>query len=295
MNIPLPTKLEIKESKGNRAEVIIEPCYPGFGVTLGNALRRVLLSSLEGAAITSFKVDGAMHEFSSLPNVKEDLVELILNLKNVRLKIHTNEPVTLSLKAKGEKIITAGDIEKNSDVEIISTEQIIATLTDKSAELNMEFTVQKGKGYVTVEERVKEKVDLGVISIDAIYSPVVNIGFQVENVRVGERTDYDKVVIKIETDGSITPQEAMEDAAEILVEHFNFILGKKASSSAEVAGDKEVLDDIQTSDDDKELKKQKNKKTSKNKKDSDDSEELKTEEVAEDKPKKKRGRPKKSE
>lgn len=223
MSIPLPSKLEIKEQKDNRAEVVIEPCYPGFGVTLGNALRRVLLSSLEGTAITAFKINGAMHEFSTLPNIKEDLVEIMSNLKRVRLKSFSNEPVILNLKVKGEKTVTAGDIGKNSDIEISNPDQIIATLTDKSAELDMEITVKKGKGYITVEERAKEKVDLGVIMIDSFYSPVVNVGFEVDNVRVGDITDYDKLVLKIETDGTLSPKEALEQSADILVEQFEFI------------------------------------------------------------------------
>jgi len=232
MEITLPSKLEIKDAKNNRAEIILEPCYPGYGVTLGNALRRVLLSSLEGAAIIAFKVNGVMHEFSSLPNVKEDLVEMILNLKRIRLKTYSEEVITLNLKVKGEKVVKAGDIEKNSDVEISNPDQVIATLTDKSAELEMELKVQKGRGYVTVEERSKEKVELGIIMIDALYTPVVNVGFEVEQVRVGGRTDYDKLVMRLETDGSLTPREALTKAAEILVSHFNIVSGESAAADA---------------------------------------------------------------
>lgn len=232
MTIPLPNKLEIKEAKNNKAEVVIEPCYPGYGVTLGNALRRTLLSSIEGAAVTSFKLKGVMHEFSTLPNVKEDAVEIILNLKRIRLKVHSDGPVKLNLKVKGEKTVTAGDIEKNSDVEVINKNQVIATLTDKSAELDMELFAQKGMGYVTVEDRAKEKAELGVIVIDTLYSPVANVGFEVDNVRVGDRTDYDKITLKIETDGSLTPQEALEKAASILVEHYNMICGQVKDSAA---------------------------------------------------------------
>jgi len=224
MRIPLPTNLEIKEAKGNKAIAVIEPCYPGYGVTLGNALRRVLLSSIEGAAITAFKVKGASHEFSTLPHVKEDLVEIILNLKRIRLQVFSDEPVKLNLKVKGEKIVTAGDIEKNGQVEIVSTDAPILTLTDKNAEIEMEITVGKGRGYVTVEERAKEKVDLGTIIIDAIYSPMVSVGFEVDSMRVGEKTDFDRLVLKLETDGSIAPKDALHQASEILVKHFEFVL-----------------------------------------------------------------------
>lgn len=275
MKITLPTKLEIKDAKNNRAEIIIEPCYPGYGVTLGNALRRVLLSSLEGAAITSYKINGAMHEFSIIPNVKEDLVELMLNLKNIRLKCHSDEPVILNLKVKGEKLVTTADIEKNAEVEIINSEQNILTLTDKSAEIDMELTVQKGRGYLTVEDRSKEKVELGVIMIDALFSPVINVGFEVEHVRVGERTDYDKLILKLETNGSITPKEALESAAEILVEHFSYIGQKQEEVS---------------------IKETKEEKPAKAPEDKEEKKEEKVgEEPTEEKPKRKRGRPKKSE
>lgn len=242
MRIPLPTNLEIKEAKGNKAIAVIEPCYPGYGVTLGNALRRVLLSSIEGAAITAFKVKGASHEFSTLPHVKEDLVEIILNLKKIRLQVFSDEPVKLNLKVKGEKIVTAGDIEKNAQVEIISTDAKILTLTDKNAEIEMEITAFKGRGYVTVEERAKEKIDLGTIIIDAIYSPMVNVGFEVESMRVGEKTDFDRLILKLETDGSINPKDALQKASEILVKHFEFVLnGGKAPKETEEIEEKEAL------------------------------------------------------
>jgi len=241
MRIPLPTNLEIKEAKGNKAIAVIEPCYPGYGVTLGNALRRVLLSSIEGAAITAFKVKGASHEFSTLPHVKEDLVEIILNLKRIRLQVFSDEPVKLNLKVKGEKIVTAGDIEKNGQVEIVSADAKILTLTDKNADIEMEITVSKGRGYITVEERAKEKVDLGTIIIDAIYSPMVNVGFEVDSMRVGEKTDFDRLVLKLETDGSISPKDALHQASEILVKHFEFVLNNgKAPKETEKIQEKEV-------------------------------------------------------
>jgi len=242
MRIPLPTNLEIKEVKGNKATAIIEPCYPGYGVTLGNAIRRVLLSSIEGAAITAFKIKGSSHEFSTLPHVKEDLVEIILNLKRIRLQIFSDEPIKLNLRIKGEKVVTAADIEKNAQVEIISTNAPILTLTDKNAEVEMEITVGKGRGYVTVEERAKEKVDLGTIIIDAIYSPMVSVGFEVENMRVGERTDFDRLVLKLETDGSINPKDALRQASEILVKHFEFVLN--GGKTIEEIKEKKAMADV---------------------------------------------------
>ncbi|MBU1037299.1 DNA-directed RNA polymerase subunit alpha [Patescibacteria group bacterium] len=232
MSIPLPTTTDIKELKNSRAQVTIEPCYPGYGVTLGNALRRVLLSSIEGAAISSFKVKGTQHEFSTLPNIKEDLIEIMLNLKQVRVKVFSDEPVVLSLKVKGEKTVTAADIEKNSAIEIVDPEQPILTITDAKGEVEMEMIAQKGYGYVTVEEREKEKVDIGTIMIDAIYSPLVNVGFEIENVRVGEQTNYEKLILKIETDKTITPRQALEKAALVLNEHLSLLISKDAAKQS---------------------------------------------------------------
>lgn len=280
MSISLPTKIEIKNGKDHKAQIIIDPCYPGYGVTIGNSLRRVLLSSIEGTAITSFKIRGIQHEFSSLPNIKEDIIEIILNLKSIRLKSFSEEPVNLILKTKGEKIVTAKDIEKNAQVEIINGNQPICTITDKATELEMELTVKKGHGYVTVEQREKEKVDIGTIMIDAIYSPVINVGFEIVNVRVGERTDYERLILNIETDGSLKPEEAIKQSADILVQHFLFVSGEK---SAQVIS--------QTNNEPEETVKEIPVKKSKAEK-SAQPQELSTEV---EQVKKKRGRPKKSE
>jgi len=249
-NIPLPKKIDYYKLGENKAEVIIEPCYPGYGVTLANALRRVLLSSLEGAAVTSFKIKGVQHEFSTIPYVKEDLVEIILNLKKLRIKLYSDEPIKLELIAKGEKKITAADITPNSQVEIINKNLVIATLTDKKAVLEMEIFVNKGRGYVTVESREKEKLEIGTIAIDSLYSPVINVGFEIENVRVGQKTDFEKIILTLETDGAITPQEAIEQAAKILVEHFQQILNPPAQESieekTEVVEEPKMMIDIET-------------------------------------------------
>src|SRR3989304_7084306 len=223
----------------------IEGLYRGYGLTVGNALRRVLLSSLPGAAITRFKVKGVGHEFTTIPGVVEDMVEVGLNLKQVRFRFYADEPQILSLKVKGEKKVTAGDIKGNAQVEIQNPDFHIATLGSKTAELDMEFTVEKGLGYEPVETQKKERLPIGMIAIDAIYSPVGNVNFRVENMRVGERTDYNKVRLEIETDGPISPSSALHKASSVLLDHFGKIseidvketkLSKSATDGAESAG-----------------------------------------------------------
>ncbi len=198
----------------------VEGLYTGYGVTIGNALRRVLLSSLPGAAITQFKIKGVSHEFTTIPGVIEDMVELMLNLKRIRFRIHTTESQNLTLNFKGEGKVTAAAIKTNDQVEVITPEAHIATLTDKNAELDMELTIEKGLGYVPAEARKSEKLPIGVIALDAIFSPVVKANFSVENMRVGDRTDYHRLRLVIETDGSITPSQALRKASRILLDHF---------------------------------------------------------------------------
>jgi DNA-directed RNA polymerase subunit alpha len=230
--IILPTKVDYQpdpENK-NKGQIIIEPCYPGYGITWGNALRRVLLSSLPGAAVTAVKIKGVRHEFSTIPHVKEDVLQIILNLKMLRLKIfdqstseEKKEPLKLKLSAKGEKKVTAADIEKSANVEIVNPDLYIATLTDKKAELEAEIIVDQGYGYVPSEEKDRTGLDLGTIVMDSIYSPIVKVGYRVDNVRVGKRTDYDRLSLTIETDGTITPWQAFIRAAELLNSQFKFL------------------------------------------------------------------------
>lgn len=201
----------------------VEGLYGGYGLTVGNALRRVLLSSLPGAVITQIKIKGVNHEFSTLPNIVEDIVEIGLNLKKVRFKIHTEEAQTLILKVKGEKEVTANDIELNAQAEVITPDVHIATLTSKNADLEIELKVEKGLGYVPVEARKLEKLPIGTISLDAFFSPVTRVNFSVENMRVGDRTDYNKLRIEIKTDGSLTPSAAIHRAGNILKDHFEKI------------------------------------------------------------------------
>lgn len=226
-NILLPKPPKIIKKGENRAVFEIENCYPGYGMTLGNAFRRVLLSSLPGAAVTAVKIKGAEHEFSTIPHVLEDVIQIILNLKQVRFKKYSEEPITLTLKTKGEKKVKASEIKLTSDIEIVNKEAHIASLTDKKAELDIEIEVNSGLGYVPVEQRKKEKLPIGSIAVDAIFSPVKRVNYEVENMRVGNRTDFNRLKINIKTDGSITPEEAFNKTTQILVDHFSLFVEKK--------------------------------------------------------------------
>lgn len=226
--IPLPNQVSLLEQDGNRYTFVMEPLYPGYGVTIGNTLRRVLLSSMPGAAVVAVKMKWVDHEFSTIPNVKEDVVEIILNLKQLRLKVHTEEPVRLNLKVKGEKVVTAADIKETDLVEVVNKDLYIATLDNKSAELDMELIVQQGRGYVPVEQRESEKLEIGMIAVDAIYTPIKNVNYEVQNVRVGQITNFDKLTITMETDGTINGQEALNIAAHILVDHFTMLVNDSA-------------------------------------------------------------------
>lgn len=215
--------VSIKTVSENDAEGVfeIEGLYTGYGLTLGNALRRALLSSLPGAAVTQVKIKGAGHEFTTLEGVLEDMVEISLNLKKVRFVMHTNEPQALSLKVKGERSVTAADIKTNAEVEVANPASPIATLTAKDAELEMELTVERGLGYFPVDARKMEKLPIGTVAIDAMFSPVVRVTYSVENMRVGERTDYNRLRISVATDGTITPSLALHKSANILRDHFD--------------------------------------------------------------------------
>jgi len=219
-SIALPKKVSFQDLGENKYKVIMEPLYPGFGVTLGNTLRRILLSSLPGAAVTAVKIKGVDHEFSTIPNVKEDVIEIILNLKQLRMKVHSDQPVRMELKVKGEKAVTGADFKKNSDVEIINTDMHIATLDGKSADLEMEVIVQAGRGYVPVEMRENEKLEIGMIAVDAIYTPMKNVNYEINNVRVGQITNYDELILTLETDGTVNGKDAIDQASRILVDHF---------------------------------------------------------------------------
>jgi DNA-directed RNA polymerase subunit alpha len=253
--IVLPSKPKIIKEEGNIGTYVIDGLYPGYGHTLGNSLRRVILSSLEGSAITSVKIKGVGHEFSSIDGVKDDVIMMILNLKKLRLKLLTNEPQTLTISVKGPKVVTGADIKLPGQVEIMNPEQYINEVTDKSGELEVEVTVEKGLGYLPKEVTQKERVDIGTISMDAIFSPARRVSYEVENMRVGNRTDFNRLTLNIETDGSITPHEALEKSIQIMITQLKSIIGFKeediidlseqeAPKSSDTGANKEVIDDI---------------------------------------------------
>lgn len=216
-------KIKKVSDDGRNGSFDIEGLFPGYGLTLGNSLRRVLLSSLPGAAVTQFKVKGVLHEFSTIPGVMEDVVEIGMNLKKLRFKFTADEPQILTIKVKGEKEVTGADVEANVQAEIVNPEAKLFTVTDKKADVEIELTVEKGLGYIPVERRKAGKLEIGVIALDAIFTPVVNVAINVENMRVGDRTDYNRLELTVETDGSITPSEAIHKASRILVDHFTKI------------------------------------------------------------------------
>lgn len=261
----LPNQIKITRAKDPRqATLLVSPCHPGYGTTIGNALRRVLLSSLPGAAVTAVKIEGADHEFATIPNVKEDVVQIILNLKQLRLKVFAEEEVRLSLEFTGEGEVTAANIKENAQVEIANPELYLATLTNKDAKLKMEIFVRQGRGYVPVEEREGEKKEIGVMLIDSVFTPVRSVGYRVEDIRVGQKTNYDSLTLNIETDGTIDPAEAIRQSTQILLDHFNLLTsveivggGKKSSTKktakaevqvAESAEEASATDDAELSD-----------------------------------------------
>lgn len=214
----------------------IEGLFAGYGLTVGNALRRALLSSLPGAAVTEAKIKNVSHEFTTLPGVKEDMVEFSLNLKKLRFKMQTDEPQVLSLKVKGEKVVTAGDVQVNSEVEIVNPEEVIATLTAKDAELDMEIKVERGLGYSPVESRKEGRLPIGAIAIDALFTPVQRVNYTIEDMRVGERTDYNRLRVEIDTDGTISPSSALHKASNILKDHFEKVSGVNIQEFEKVRG-----------------------------------------------------------
>jgi len=230
----LPSKVSFEQSEDpSKAVLTVEPCYFGYGTTLGNALRRVLLSSLTGAAVTAVKIAGVDQEFSAIENVQDDVLKICLKLKELRMKVFSDQPVKLHLKVKGKKMVTAADFEKNSDVEIVNPDLEITEITDKKGELELEVTVQQGRGYWPTEERVKEEVEIGTIMVDAIFTPISKVGYKVVPTRVGDITNFDKLVMDIETDGTITPQAAVEEAARVLIEHFSLLANKDTERKSE--------------------------------------------------------------
>lgn len=230
----MPTTIEFLDGDhANAGQVVITPCHQGYGTTMGNALRRVLLSSLPGAAVESVKINGVQHEFAAIEGVQEDVVEIILNLKQVAARCFSETPVTLSLRKKGKGEVTAGDFEKNSDVEIVNPEAKIFTITDDKKVIEMEITIGRGRGYVPVEEKDSKNLDLGTIMVDSLYTPIRDVGYKVELTRVGDVTDYEKLVLNIETNGTITPREAVSSATAILMDHLALLAESAESGMTE--------------------------------------------------------------
>lgn len=223
--ILLPSKPRIISEKGFSGIYEIDGLYPGYGHTLGNSLRRIILSSIPGVSITTIKIDGVDHEFSIMKGIKEDVINIILNLKKVRFKVVNDEEQTVTLKIKGVNNVTAAEIKVPGQVEVLNPEQYICAITDKATELSIEIKIQKGLGFVPKEEIQKDKVDIGTIAMDAIFTPIRRVNYEVENMRVGDRTDFNKLIFSIETDGSITPSDALDKSIFIMLEQLKAIVG----------------------------------------------------------------------
>lgn len=223
MHIVLPSKPKVVKEEGNTGVFEIDALNPGYGQTLGSSLRRVILSSLQGAAVTTVKIDGASHEFSTMDGIKEDVITILLHLKLVRFKLTTDEPQIVSISVKGNKIVTAADIELTGQVEVLNPEQYICELTEKSAKLNIELGISRGLGFVSKEDLHKDKMDIGTIALDATFSPIRRVSYEVSDMRVGDRTNFNRLRISIETDGSISPREALLSAIKIMISQLKSI------------------------------------------------------------------------
>ena len=240
-NVTLPSKPRVVKEEDNKGIFEIDGLFPGYGHTLGNSLRRIILSSLPGAAITQVKIDGVEHEFSTLDGVKEDVITLLLNLRRVRMTMHGDEPMTISLKKTGPGPVTAADIECPTQVEILSPEQHICELTNKSTKLNIEMTVETGLGYVPREVHQKDKMEIGAIALDAVFTPIRRANYEVENMRVGDRTDYNRLRVILETDGTYTAREALEKSIEIMIHQLKSIIGFQETHTAAPAAEPEAV------------------------------------------------------
>ncbi|MET0979913.1 MAG: DNA-directed RNA polymerase subunit alpha [Candidatus Saccharimonadales bacterium] len=231
-----PALASIDEHSATSATFAIEPLHAGYGNTLGNSLRRVLLSSIEGAAIVAFRIEGATHEFTTVEGVKEDVVDIMLNLKNVRLKVHSDEPIELRLEKKGAGVITAGDIKASADVEVINKDQVIATIDDPKKSVVIDLVVEAGRGYRTIEDSSEERLHSDMIALDAVFSPVLRVRYKVDNTRVGQETNLDKLLLTVDTDGSLSPREAFEEAAAVLVNQYTALAGSTTVEAAPALG-----------------------------------------------------------
>ncbi len=232
--IHTPGLVQVDDHSASSATFVVEPLHSGYGMTLGNSLRRVLLSSISGAAITSFKIEGITHEFTTVKGVKEDVVDIMLNLKGIRFRVYGDEIQQVRIVKQGKGTVTAKDIQVNADVEVVNPEHVIATIDDDKAKLVIDIVVETGRGYRTVEEGTAKKSS-EYVALDAVFSPVLRVRYKVENTRVGQMTDLDKLLLTIETDGSITPRDAFEEASAILVNQYTALAGKTRVEVAEAA------------------------------------------------------------
>jgi DNA-directed RNA polymerase subunit alpha len=235
IDAPQGATIEIRERRDNYAKFVVEPLERGFGITLGNALRRILLSSIPGAAVTYVKIDGVLHEFSTIPGVVEDVTNLLLNVKGLPLKLNSDDPKVLSLSVTGARDVTAADISPDADVEILQPDYHIATLTAKAAKLSMEIGVEKHRGYVTADRQRNVEHMIGLIPLDSIFSPIRKVNFSVDDTRVGQSVDYDRLTLEIETNGSITPDDALATAAHIMQEQLDLFTGFNAEEKPPAA------------------------------------------------------------
>ena len=231
-----PALANVEETGANSASFVIEPLQAGYGNTLGNSLRRVLLSSVKGAAIVAFRVEGASHEFTTVEGIKEDVVDIMLNLKNVRVKVTTDEPVEVRIEKKGAGVITAADIKATADVEVINPEQVIATIDDPKKSVIFDLVIDSGRGYQTIEDSSAKRLHSDMIALDAMFSPVLRVRYKVDSTRVGQETNLDKLQLNVETDGSISPREAFEEAAAILVNQYTALAGSTTVEAAPALG-----------------------------------------------------------
>jgi len=238
-HIHTPGLVNVDDHSASSATFTVEPLHSGYGMTLGNSLRRVLLSSIAGAAVTSFKIEGVSHEFTTVKGVKEDVVDIMLNLKGVRFRVYGDDVQNLRIVKKGKGTVTARDIQTNADVEVVNPEQVIATIDDDKATLTVDLTVEIGRGYRTIEEGTAKKAS-DMIALDAIFTPVLRVRYKVENTRVGQATDLDKLILTVDTDGSISPRDAFEEASAILVNQYTALAGKTRVAAPVVEGDSVV-------------------------------------------------------
>ena len=250
-NIHEAALAEIKDLSENSAEFVIKPLYYGYGNTLGNSLRRVLLSSVKGAAITAFSIEGTTHEFTTIPGIREDVVDIMLNLKNIRFKMHTDAPVELTLEIKGDKQsekdgdkrVIAGDIKLPAEVEIANPNQVICHIDDPKKTLKMNFIIESGRGYLTIDQASEDRIHSDMIAIDAVFTPVLRVRYKVENTRVGQDTNLQQLTLTVDTDGTLSPRDAFEEAAAILVNQYTALAGGTKVESAPMPGTQEEEDD----------------------------------------------------